>query len=161
MLFSLPSAPVTTFTKECHKWLHSSYLAYFNIDYNPSSRKPIYLSRNHIVPGKRGVVNESDILEYLTSFDTIILTGAEPLREIVNAFHHASAVIGPHGSLFANLLFSKEDCLIVEYCSSNRVDKSFLLKQKYAKDYHQIIVDADENFNIHIDIGRLKELLNG
>lgn len=159
LLFSLPSAPATTFTKDCHEWLSSSYLSYFRIDYDPSHLRPLYLSRNHVVPGKRGVKNEVELLEFLGPLNPMILKGTEPLREIVHAFHHASSIIGPHGSLFANTVFCREDCMIIEFCASNRVDKSFLLKQKYAADYQQIIVEADENYNIHVDFSCISRLI--
>ena len=159
LFFSLPSSVATSFTKECHEWLHKSYLSYFNIEFNESSRRPLYLSRNHVVPGKRGVINEGALLDYLSSFGAKTLNGTEPLRDIVHAFYHASTIVAPHGSLLANTIFCRKDCSVIEYCASNRVDKSFLNKQKYASDYRQIIVNADKEHNIHIDISELSSLI--
>ena len=155
LIFSLPSSAATNFTKECQEWLHSSYLSHFKIEYDAACRRPLYLSRNHVVPGKRGVKNETELLEFLSQFKPKILYGTESLREIVDAFHHASFIVGPHGSLLANTIFCREDCLVIEYCASNRIDKSFLNKQKYASNYHQVITEADEDYNIFIDISDL------
>jgi capsular polysaccharide biosynthesis protein len=120
----------------------------------------LYLSRNHVRPGVRGVINEDEVIKYLTSRNFTILNGAESLEETYYLFSRATKIIGPHGSLFANTMFCKEDCHILEYCPSNRIDGTFLNKLKKAKKYKQIIVESDESFNIFIDIETMTSILS-
>jgi len=112
----------------------------------------LYLSRNHVRPGSRMVLNEDEILPKLVENGFEILYGTEPLRDIVSAFNQAEYITGAHGSLFANTMFCKQNAKIVEYCPKNRPDRSFQYKKKFAKNYVHKLVDADENYNITIQI---------
>lgn len=138
----------TNFRSDVADWMFDAYGGYFGVTEGPRTR--LYLSRNHVKPGKRGVLNEDELLPLLRNNGYEVLTGNENLSQIYEKFSKASHIIGPHGSLFANSIFAPEDCEIIEFCPHNRVDGSFLRKNKKAKNYKQILVDADENFNISI-----------
>lgn len=155
IIFSLPAGPATNFTKASHEWLFNSYIAHFGIQYASSKVRPLYLSRNHVVPGKRGVSNEPEVLEYLQAYNVKIVTGSEPLCEIIDLFFHANFIVAPHGSLLASTIFCRAECFVLEYCASNRVDRSFMLKTKNVTDYNQFLVAADSDYNINIDLGAL------
>lgn len=150
----------TTMTQEQYDWLINGYFNLFESD--PREEEPIeglYLSRNHV--GRRGVLNNEEIQHFLVNecgFKT--LTGEEGLLDIISLFSRAKTIVGPHGSIFVNTIFCREEAKIIEYCPKNRIDKSFLNKTKAAKNYQHILLDADSDFNIKISIESLKERLN-
>ena len=86
-------------------------------------------------------------------------TGEEGLLDIISLFARAKTIVGPHGSIFVNTIFCREDAKIIEYCPKNRIDKSFLNKTKAVKDYQHILLEADSDFNIEIDLNELKGLI--
>lgn len=155
-------AGVANYTKESYEWVKKAYHDFFKNSIcqdNETNGVKLYLSRNHIHPGKRSVLNEVEVLEYLQAEGFEILYGNEKLREIVNKFSQATVIIGPHGSLFANTIYCNKNCKILEFCPDNRIDKSFYSKLKHANDYTWIESKADGNFNISIDIERVKNFL--
>lgn len=152
-----PSIP-TAYTREAYNWVIDSYFKYFKI-YETEPVESLYLSRNNVRAGSRQVVNEAEVIQYLKSRGFRVVTGDEPLSEIVGIFSSAKFVIGAHGSLFANTIFCPKSCCITEYCPANRIDKSIQYKYKQASAYHQVLVEADDNFNITIPIDSLKDLL--
>ena len=155
-------ATVTSYTPETYNWMKKSYIEYFNRQKSDdfSHVKGLYLSRNLVKAGSRGVLNEGDVIEYLAPRGFVVLDGTQKLSDVVNYFSTAKYIIGPHGSLLANVMFADKDCKIIEFCPSNRPDGSFRSKYKDAESYNQVLVDADENFNIKIDIEQLEEFLN-
>jgi hypothetical protein len=120
-----------------------------------SPRTRLYLTRNHIRPGARGVLNETEVLVRLKDRGFQVLDGLEPLDELVQLFHQAEVVVAPHGSLLANTMFCQSDCTVIEYCPSNRVDRSFKNKTKLCKDYRHQLIAADERHNIEIPLQHL------
>lgn len=153
----LPPSTPTNYTKECYRWVLDSYFTYFDIhDAEPLSC--LYLSRNHVT-NSRQVINEEEVLDFLAPKGFIVVTGNEPLADIVRLFSNAKLVVGAHGSLFANTIFCPNQCRIIEFCPSNRIDRSIQLKYKQATHYSQIALQADNHFNISIPIHSLKELV--
>jgi capsular polysaccharide biosynthesis protein len=148
-------SPPAQIGKDLFPWIYDLYTkGTFSGD-----RVRLYLSRNHVRPGSRGVLNESDVVSFLSSNGFLVVTGEESISQIVGLFHNAEVVVGAHGSLFANSMFCRDDCQIVEYCPDNRVDYSFKGKRKLAKKYHHMVVPGDDNFNIEIPIEELKSFI--
>lgn len=150
----------TMLSQEQYDWIISGYFGLFRND--PRNEPPIeglYLSRNHI--GRRGVTNNDEVQNYLSQEHNFrILSGDESLLEIISLFSRAKRIVGPHGSIFVNTIFCREDTQIIEFCPENRKDVSFKNKTKLAKNYNHILKKSDSDFNIEIDIQELKELLN-
>lgn len=150
----------TTMTQEQYDWLIQGYFSLFDTD--PRTQEPIeglYLSRNHV--GRRGVTNNDEVQEYLTKERGFkCLTGEEGLLEIISLFARAKTIVGPHGSIFVNTIFCRENAKILEFCPDNRRDYSFRNKTKAAIDYNHILKPADSDFNIEIDIEELKKLID-
>jgi hypothetical protein len=149
----------TMITPQQYDWLIKGYFELFDKD--PRNEPPIeglYLSRNHV--GRRGVTNNEEVQQFLVQergFKT--LTGEESLLEIISLFSRAKNIVGPHGSIFVNTIFCRENTKIIEFCPENRIDVSFRNKTKLAQDYNHILKKADSDFNIEIDMDELKELL--
>lgn len=150
----------TTMTQEQYDWLIQGYFSLFDTD--PRAQEPIeglYLSRNHV--GRRGVTNNDEVQAYLTNERGFkCLTGEEGLLDIISLFARAKNIVGPHGSIFVNTIFCRENAKIIEFCPDNRVDKSFFNKMKLAKNYYHILKAADADFNIKIEIDELRRLLD-
>jgi hypothetical protein len=143
-------------TSQTFDWIYRRYTE------NLRARAPtrLYLSRNHVRPGARSVLNEGEVLDFLQQHGFIVVRGTEPLEEILGLFNAAKVIVGPHGSLFANTMFCAADCRILEYCPANRVDRSFLTKRKLTSSYKQILIEADESFNITIPLDGLRQLVS-
>lgn len=155
LLYGLPVSYEAQLTPDSYRWLIKRYRKYFLGDTITISEVKIrlYLSRNHIVTGQRGVLNEYELIPLLLAKGYKVLTGDEPLFQIVRFFHIAEVVTGAHGSLFANTIFCQPIAKIVEFCPNNRIDKSFMNKIKEAHDYTQVPLEADADFNITIPLG--------
>lgn len=149
----------TSFIREDYIWMREKYLDYFKIREMRSEPLRLYLSRNHVIEGERSVLNEKEIQDFLTAQGFITLRGDEPLEEIVKNFYYAELVVGYHGSLFANLIFSKEKCRVLEFCAKNREDHSFEVKYKLVNDYHYELVDADEKYNANLSLESVKNFV--
>lgn len=148
-------APPAQVDPEIYKWIHKSYTQ------EVPKTKPLrlYLSRNHVRPGERGVTNEAEVLSYLKPHGFQTIRGDESLDETLKLFHNAEMIIAPHGSSLANTMFCNEDCRILEFCPDNRVDRSFKLKYKKAKVYEQILCPSDNGFNISIPLDEIEKFL--
>jgi len=152
------SSVYTNFREDVYSWIREKYQNYFQSN-SLGPKINLYLSRNHIKPGSRSVLNESEILPILRGEGFVVLKGNESLAEIYRLFSLASLVVGPHGSLFANTIFCSSACRVIEFCPKNRIDKSFLRKQKETVFYEQVTLDADENYNISIDSVWLSKII--
>lgn len=151
LYFSLTPTVSQEIDKNVYFWIIDKYYNYFKI----KEAKPIYnlyLSRNHVKKGSRGVLNNDEVIDFLIKKGYIILYGNEPLKEIINYFANAKTIVGPHGSLFANCMFCNPETEIVEYCPDNRRDGNFKNKFKMAQNYKQHFVEADDLYNIKIPI---------
>ncbi|MGR3378668.1 glycosyltransferase 61 family protein [Salipiger abyssi] len=146
-----------TFTPQTYDWVYRRYTR--SVERTAPQR--LYLTRNHVKRGARGVTNEAALLAALEPLGFRVLTGKEPLREIVSAFHNAELIVAPHGSLLANCMFCKETCRVLEFCPDNRVDFSFQRKRKKLTDYTHKQVPADANFNIEIPLQTVLDFIDG
>ncbi len=121
--------------------------------YNES--KKLFLARRH-PNDSRYICNIEDLEIVLSQLGVKILYGNEPLEDIYHFFSNASHVSGYHGSLFANTLFCQKNAKVLEFCSKNRPDSSFMTKYKDVEDYCQIFIETDLNNNAVIDPVALK-----
>lgn len=151
------AAPPAQITPANYQLIFDLYTA--QID--KSQRRRLYLSRNHVRPGNRSVVNEDQVLDQLIPLGFEVLYGDEPIDQIVMKFFQAEFVTGAHGSLFANTMFCQNDARIFEFCPDNRPDFSFKRKIKKAEYYVHHLVEADEEFNIKIDVDEILRHLDG
>jgi hypothetical protein len=152
-------AIATTYTKDTYAWVVRGYLTKFIDQSDDTALNGIYLSRNHVSPGRRSALNEQEIVDYLITKGFKVLYGTESLSEIVNSFYRAKVVIGPHGSFFANTIYCQDHCKIYEFCADNRKEFSQRNKFKAAKLYDQQMCPADSEFNIEIPLQRIKDIL--
>jgi hypothetical protein len=155
LYFGINPAPATTFSRDSYKWIIERYYNYFGIDKIENAYK-IYCNRNHVRLG-RGVINNEEVINFLSKKGFVVLNGNESLKEIVNHFAKADVIIGAHGSLLANSMFSGPNAKVIEFCPKTRIDRSFLLKLKMAKNYKQIILESDAAHNVVIPIEELEK----
>ena len=122
----------------------------------PESTK-LYLQRT----ASRVVENDDEIVPFLRDKGFIIINGTEGIKEHVRLFRNASLIIGVHGSLLANLIFSEKNPRVYEFCPKNREDHNFEgIGKTMNLNYSWIPTDCCVNNNITIDIKKLKEICN-
>lgn len=157
LVYAHAPATLTNYTPESLAWVNAAYRSFFaGGDTWP---RGLYLSRNHVRPGERGVRNEQAVVDLLTRHGFAVVRGDEPLAEIVGLFAHARKIVGPHGSLFANTFLCNPEADILELCPTNRVDVTFRNKLRLTSSYEQFLVDADAHHNITIDLNLLRDFL--
>ena len=89
-----------------------------------------------------------------------IVDGTENFEKHIELFRNAEIVVGPHGSMFTNILFSPGDVRVIEFCPETRRDYNFRgLGQTRGLDYHWIASPCDKDFNIQINMQTLEALL--
>lgn len=139
-----------------YDWIYERYTR----DVPKTEPTRLYLSRNHVRLGERGVLNEDEVLAHLNPLGFQTFNGTETVSEMLTLFHNAEMVVAPHGSALANTMFCKAGCRILEFCAENRVDYSFLRKHKKASYYRQVLCPGDEKFNISIPIDELNTFMS-
>ena len=145
----------THITQHTRYWFYTKYAKQY---YDPLCKYKLYLSRNSYNATKRRVNNENEIIEYLQSHGFIILTGSEPLCEIIKYFANAVMIIFPHGSLLRNNIHCGNKPYTIEFCAHNRVNYSFVHMSNIYNAPHKFnIVQADDNYNFDIDIDYIKQ----
>jgi capsular polysaccharide biosynthesis protein len=153
------SIPVT-FTKDNYLWLIERYFNYFDIKNLKIHKYRLYLSRNHISPGRRSVINELEVTAFLLDHNFIILKGDEPINKVIEYFYNAELIIGYHGSMFTNTIFCQSLVRILEFCADNRVVTNLATKYKLANNHIHKIIKADENFNANLDLEMIREFID-
>jgi len=132
-------------------------------------RTRLYLTRQGFKNTSTRLYREDNELSgKLKDFGFITLNpGTMSFKEQVSIFSTAEIIIGVHGSAFANLIFAKKDCFILEIHSPNTIKKfgSFtlnittLMNQNYA----YILADQVNEFEMSIDpkyiIERIRHIL--
>ena len=155
LTYSLSPTIPTEIYRDAYSWILERYFSLFNMQ-NIKPKYNLYLSRNHIKAGSRGVINEKEVIEILTKKEFIVLNGQEPLDLVVEYFANAKIIVGAHGSMFANSIFCNPETKIIEFCPSNRACYNFRNTFKMAENYKHILIEADESFNITIDTDALE-----
>ena len=106
------------------------------------------------------MTNEEDILPLLKKEGFHIVTGAEGIKEHVRLFRNASLIIGPHGSLFANLIFSERNPTVYEFCPATRQDHNFEgIGKTLGLQYNWISTPCDDQYNIKLEIQKLDRII--
>lgn len=142
-------------------WLRNKYFynnkKLDNTKINNEENLKLYLTREK---EPRKVINESEVWEFLKTNGYIKLNGKESLEEHLYYFSNSIKIIGPHGSLFRNAIFSFKNPDIHEFCPKNRKDISIMnLNKLWNKNYTQYLVEATDDYDINIDIKILKKII--
>jgi len=155
LTYSLSPTIPTEIDRDAYSWILERYFSLFKIQ-NIEPKYNLYLSRNHIKAGSRGVINEKEVIETLTKKEFIVLNGQEPLDLVVEYFANSKIIVGAHGSMFANSMFCNKKTKIIEFCPKNRACYNFRNTFKMAENYKHVLIEADESFNIIIDTDALE-----
>jgi len=151
----LQAAP-TDMDPSAYEWIYNCYVK----GVSKKRRYRLYLSRNHVRQGTRGVTNEDAVINLLSEYDFTTVKGNESLDKIIEMFYNADVVVGPHGSLMVNTMFCQSHTRIVDYCPLTRPDYTFQHKHKRATDFRMCMVSGDHNHNIAIPLADLRCLLS-
>jgi capsular polysaccharide biosynthesis protein len=89
----------------------------------------------------------------------VVIDGSESLHKIIYYFTNASLIIGPHGSMFKNMIYCKKNPVLMELCPSTR-HKCFLwnaVKCKFLMFY--IVLESDKEENILLNKSNILKIL--
>jgi hypothetical protein len=108
----------------CRGYIDKYFGYNFNKLFNPSDvidkSYNIYLARG---PYGRGIINENKIVDILINkYNFVVLNGSENLENIIHYFTNAKIILGAHGSLMKNMIWSKKNPILVELCPPKRAN---------------------------------------
>ena len=126
--------------------------------------KKIYISRKDSV--KRNIVNELELVEYLTplGFQSITLTNIS-LMEQFAIFYNADVIIGVCGAALTNIIFAKNQTIIIEISSSRLLlEKHFeeissCFKLNYSRYLNTTIIANKDAMSNDLFINDIKSIL--
>jgi hypothetical protein len=153
------------FDPEKIKWIRNKYFNHFETKINDFKKTlpekyNLYLHR----PSKRKVLNFEQIKPLLRKNNFIILDGSEGLIAHMTYFQNPGIVLGPHGSLFRNALFTDNSSSpkYYEFCPDNRIDKSIMgaCLSCGGLSYEHILTPANDSHEITISVTDIKTRLS-
>tara|TARA_Y100000592_G_scaffold18799_1_gene28759 strand:- start:14419 stop:15405 length:987 start_codon:yes stop_codon:yes gene_type:complete len=155
LYYPSPTAYPSQISKGGRDYLNSKYSKLCS---NEKEETKLYLKRPSAK--SRSVLNDEEIIKFLKDEGFTIVSGKEGIREHIKLFKNASIIIGAHGSLFRNMIFCEKSPVVYELCPSTRIDYNFLgISKTLDMNYNWLKVEADEYFNISIDIDFLHNIL--
>lgn len=152
-----PSYPVPNYNS--FLWLRESLSQGLKLNNTIESERKLYLSRNKL--GSRGVINENQLISFLKSKDFEVLYPEEmTLEEQLMAFMNAKLVVGPHGSAFTNLIFSK-NVRVIEFFGQHVPLGFYCISRVMGHQYTPLFCKSGSNKSdyMHVEIERLVKYL--
>ena len=154
LYYPSPTAYPSQISKRGLDYLRSKY---YKLCADYPDKTKLYLQRPK--DDTRSVLNDKEVCSILKAKGFTIINGSEGIAEHVRLFKNASIIIGAHGSLFRNIIFSDQNPSVYEFCAHNREDHNFEgIGKTMDLNYNWIKTQADENYNIKINIEELKNL---
>ena len=150
------STPVTGYSQYSVKFLRDRLLKF--ADKTIESHKRFFLKR---AGSLRKITNEAEVLEFFNSIGwAAVDTANMPFTQQVQLFAEANAICGIHGAGIANTLWCRPGCILVELCADKLLNGCFeLVAQAVGVQHHHLIFESDYLMSIHVDINRLRSLL--
>ena len=156
-----PSTP-GQFTYESYEWIYQKYILnrldqVFDVDLH-HREYVLFLDRTGV--GSRNFLNSEEILQELQKhFDVIVFNGSEDLKTTTKLFYNAKYIVGAHGAMFVNTIFSHEKVFILEFFPHNRQVVQFMSMCKKALNHIGIVLEANEKNEISLDPKLLVDML--
>lgn len=131
---------------------------------NPEKyNKNLFLTRC----GQRLVSNEAEVWGLLRDKNFTILDGYkynESLHAHISLFHQPNLVIGAHGALFQNLIFTAKEgsASYYEFCPSTRKEDCFVQNAEAVglANYNQIFLDPiNDSYDLALPLNQIKDIL--
>lgn len=151
----VPSYPQPSYSD--FKWLKESL---FPNGFKTQGPERVYLSRNKFK--NRKVSNEAELLKLLDNYGFKTIYPEElSIEEQASIMHSAKIVIGPHGSAFTNLIFG-DNLKVIEFYGTHVPLGFYCVSQVLGFEHYQLYCndDGNKNSNMHVDITKLKNLLD-
>lgn len=121
----------------------------------------IYLARGQY---GRSIKNESQIVDVLKKkYNFIVLNGTEKMEETIHYFTNAKIILGAHGSLMKNMIWSKKTPILIELCPPTRHDCFYGNAKSLGFLSFFVLTDSNESEQIILNdeqIGGLYKLLD-
>lgn len=124
-----------------------------------ASRK-IYISRQRADRGRK-VLNYGQVTEELESrgFEPLIMESL-PLAEQIAIMMESDVIIGPHGAGLVNMIFSDKPKTIELLPENDLRPHFYMLSDLLDFDYESLVVEANDQTNMLVDIQELSTLLD-
>jgi hypothetical protein len=116
----------------------------------------IYLARGSY---GRSIKNEKEIVELLKcKYNFIVLDGSETFEKTRHYFTNAKIILGAHGSLMKNVIWSKKNPIFIELCPYTRHDCFGNNSQECGFTTFFFVVNCDEKEQIELSHEQTKGL---
>lgn len=74
----------------------------------------------------RKILNETNLLELLENkFNASIFSNSSPIKQQIENFRNSDIIISPHGAGLSNLLFCRENTIVIELMPENYINPCF------------------------------------
>ena len=154
---------ITTVSNAGCRGLIDNNLAYqFNKVLNPcqiiEKSYNIYLARSNY---GRSIQDENKIVDILKQkYNFIVLDGKEKLEDTIHYFTNAKIILGAHGSLMKNMIWSKKNPVLIELCPPTRHDCFYGNAQKLQFLAFFILTDCNEKEELILNDEQIEALYN-
>ena len=154
--FSSPTSQIVCWNPYAINFLRDKFLPFS--ESKPDLPKRFYNVRKGFL---RGAANEDEVIDLFKNLGwTIVDTAQFSFRDQISLFSNAEAICGIHGAGFANIVWCRPGCKVIELCSENYLSGCYELIALYNRlDYHFMI--APENYAVEavIDLEKLRSIL--
>lgn len=148
---SIPFAPAKG-RRVLPQWLTAFIHDCFLPNINLATPKKLYISRSNAT--SRRISNEKELINFLKERDfEIVHLEMMPICKQAYYFSQASIIIGPHGSGFVNLIFSKPNTAVIEidHGLSGEEQRSFYKRMSKLMNCTYYPFYTDETTEEHLD----------
>ena len=131
-----------SWTPESAKWVRAKFSP--GLDQRKAGSKLFYIARRH---GSRQAMNEDAILDAIKPWGfTVIEPEKYSIREQIELFAQAGAIIGPQGAGIQNCLWSPPGCKVLEFISPRYFSGVYwTLTESVGQEYGLVTGQTDPN----------------
>jgi capsular polysaccharide biosynthesis protein len=139
------------------EFLRRAFLDKADLNYDPPRK--FYL---HRVGKSRGVVNESELLDFWRNLGwAIVDPEAMTMAQQIRLFSRAEQVVALHGGGLTNLLWCQPGCKVLELCADTYLNGVYEgLAETLRLNYRFLICPADAAQRPVVKVGEVKRALN-
>jgi capsular polysaccharide biosynthesis protein len=157
--FSPPTAMIACYNPYSVEWLRRTFLPLVANTGGPTARR-FFLRR---VGTHRNMVNEEQVLDFFRALGWEIIDAATlDFAEQIRLFSQADAICGIHGSGFANLVWCKPGCRVLElFCQEYMCGQPEWIIHCIPSAQHRFLMfPGDHRLNARVDLVQLQAALD-
>lgn len=118
VLWHCSTFPKCQLTDETKPWILDKFKKAYSDAFKQTKPNKLYLVGRQTDCKKGWILNDDQLWNYLKNQGFKRVETFDSLEQAINLFYNAEVVIGPHGAILNNMIWSKSDCVYVELRSN-------------------------------------------